>query len=171
MIDLNVIVDDSTALPTAQGLLAALQGELDRRGIGSDLVGAVLAPGAEYAFDLVPEDGSIIWVRLVGLFPSTGTFPIQDFVADRTGGTTIAQIYELGIVRGFLPPDNADAPEPQQLSDAARLQMADAAAIYTAICSYFKSQSIKYLMGLYVPYGPMGAVVGGSWQVTAGTAF
>lgn len=170
MIDLSVIVDDTTALPHTQGLLAALQAELDRRGTGTDVTAAVLAPGAEYALDLAPEDGSTIWVRLQGLYPSTNNFPLQD-VAPSLNGTLLAQVYELGVVRGFIPPDNADPPDAQQLSDGARLQLADAAAIYTAICSYFKALSIPYLMGTYSPYGPMGAVVGGSWQVTAGTAF
>lgn len=171
MVDVNLIAGDTTAMPTAQGLLETLQDELDRRGLGDDVVSTVLAPGAEYALDLVPEDGATIWVRVQAIFPSTTNFPIPDVAPNRGGAVSLAQVYELGVIRGFLPPDNADAPDPQQLSDAATVQLADSAAIYTAVCRYFGSRSIPYMMGSYLPYGPLGAVVGGSWQVTAGSAF
>lgn len=164
-------VEDTIAYPVSVGLLGQAAATLAERGLADELCFSGIVPGVEYALDHCQgECEGALWVRVAALFPSTA-FPQQDATVPPNGALNVAQQYEVGLVRGFALPDNAEPLDELASLAIARRQLADASALAAAICGYFSSEQIRFLLGQYTPIGPIGGCVGGSWIVTAERAF
>lgn len=159
---------DRIALPHLDGLLGVLEAELEARGL-DDLCETFLGAGAEVAFEYCDSSCSGQgWARTASVFASSN-FPIPDISPNR-GALLMAEVFEVGIVRGMAIPSDPDEPiDRDELRSAAEKQHADMSAILASLCGYFRAKSIPFIVGAYSPYGPAGACVGGSWQVTVQT--
>lgn len=157
------------ALSTLAGLLEQTKVELTAAGLAAGLCYEGVKPGQDVAYDFGDDCAGMLWTRLQSTFASSAIFPNADFVAQRPGvPLRLAHVFEIGLVRGVELPDNAAPAEPvADYADVER-QLAEQAAIFRAICSYFKPlRFVDWLPGSYVPVGPQGAVLGGVWTVTA----
>lgn len=119
-----------------------------------------VVPGAQTIYDF--SEGGQAWVRLQTAFP-TRTFPQQD-ESLRNCAAGIAYGLEIGIVRcAPMLSEDGDPPSAAEQFEATRLQMADMMAMRAAIqCCMAKKDS---LLSTYVPIGPEGGALGGSWTV------
>lgn len=162
-------VNDRIAYPHLLGLRDAIGDELAARGL-PELCDTLIGVGAQVAFDSCSTDcGGIGWSRLASAYSSTANFPNADLLPVR-GPLLMAETFELGVVRGIeLPDDPHEGMDPDVLSAAAQIQMADMSAILAVMCGYFGKKGIPYIVGTYQPYGAEGACVGGWWQVLAQT--
>lgn len=156
---------DTMILPLMAGLLGAIAAELQKREL--EPVGDMgIRPGEQTAFDYVgvgnDDECSQAWVRLVSGAP-TNSFPDQN-------GTVVqwnkmAFNLEVGLMRCVPTGEPNNPPSLEEYYAAADDQLADMAAMRTAICNYLHRVPRDFVLGIYTPYGPMGGVAGGSWQV------
>jgi len=121
---------------------------------------------AQYAGDCNDTCG-MAWVRLSGYYPasSVGVQSLQ--LGNCTAG--MGMELEVGILRCMSVGTNeGEPPSPQELADAAQLQIADMQVIWQAVlcCEAFDARSS--IIGPYTPTGPQGGIVGGS--ITIATA-
>lgn len=156
----HTYVQDVTIWPGLEQLATCLCEELIRSGLPKTCFCGLVA--GDPAFDLTDSDEGIAWVRLVQVFPST-TFP-QPASGTLTCSANLVAEVEVGVMRCFPAAKAAEFPTEMQQWDQAMLQQADMAAMYRAIqCCYRKFE--EFAIGAYVPSGPEGGWVGGSWQV------
>lgn len=156
--------DDWIAFKHLGGVLEVLGKVLEERLIPGLCTSQVLA-GDSIALEPVSEDcASMGWARLASVFPSS-QFPNPD-VGRQNGVTQFASTIELGVVRYFEAPDNAEPASVEQQFDASRLAAADMGAMLTAICAYCDARDIPVSIGSYAPIGPQGLVLGGAWTAT-----
>lgn len=158
--------DDWIAFPHPLGILDQLALVLDARNIPAPSCFSSIVPGDAIAIDSLNDGCSgMAYGRVASVFPSRD-FPNPDNTPQ--GVDSLAVVVEVGIIRGFDLPDNAEPVTPEESYDTTRLQMADMGAILTAICAYCDGRDLPVLIGQYTPFGPDGATVGGSWTATIG---
>jgi hypothetical protein len=127
-----------------------------------------IQPGQLPAFDFSCEDGcdgngnGKAWVRLITEYPST-RFPQPLTTATPCSAWEMAYSVEIGIVR-CVAIDGTDVITDEQNMEDSLLQSADAHAMYRAVLCCFTGDE-EVVMGSYVPYGPQGGVLGGSWTM------
>lgn len=157
-------VPDVSVWPVAEAMAACLCDELVRSRL-PEVCFCGLLPGAVPSDQMGESLGGQAWVRVVRMFPSS-TFPLQDNRPRISCGSELTVELELGVLR-CAPMASANGTVPPTMEEtweATRLQMADAAAMRrAAVCCYDESDLV--VLGQYVPYGPMGGVVGGMWTV------
>ncbi len=111
----------------------------------------------------------LAWVRPAAFFPSSGTFPVQDEAALRTGVLAWAVTLELGAVR-CAPTSDADSiPSGDQWDTTVQAVMDDAAAMRRAICCFIDAKAGRagrVLPGVWQPLDVQGGCVGGILPVT-----
>lgn len=161
-------VEDGIAWTDLVGLSDALRAELVRRQLPSLTEHLVLA-GSAVALDYItgPGDG-FAFVRLGSGFQTT-QFPIPQQTYSAGTALQIARQFELGIARGIPLPEDGSPLSRDEWFDISRLALADMNAIVATICSYFKSRDIPFIVNNWVPLGPDGGVIGGSWTANAGS--
>lgn len=120
-----------------------------------------VVPGEAVAFDYAgscDDACGMAWVRLGSAYPSVtiGSPTAQPGNCSAAIGIDV----EMGIVR-CIEVGSADGspPTPEQLNDAADLQVADLLAIWRAVACC--RQSKDWAIGQYTPFGPEGGLVGG----------
>lgn len=158
------MVDDKSIWPAIASLTGCLCEEVIRSGLPPVCICTPL-PGETIATDYVSEDAGMAWVRLQSAWPST-SFPNPSGSATCTA--PIAYGLELGLA--YCAPTLEDDGAPPGFSaqfDATRVQLAAMAAIRRAIiCCFPTARAADVVLGLYVPMGPEGGVVGGSWAIS-----
>jgi hypothetical protein len=164
----SVIVEDDLVVdtdiwPALNRLVDCLCTELAAAGLDTCYCG--LLPGDQIAAQYVDQRTrqGMAWVRLVGGWPYS-TFPAQDSRALCAGPVA----FEVEIGSLFCAPAFADSRgNPPSLAaqlEAVRVQMAAMAAMRRAIVCCLGTGK-NAVLGQYVPIGPEGDVVGGTWNV------
>lgn len=149
-------------------LLANTLKELRADGTGENLCAASLVPGDQFSMDY-GECGGILMVRLNTANPSAA-FPSADVTIDNCA-YTLAFPIEVGVFRPApkittrlgkaLPPGDAEN------TAATHMMLQDLKAMHRAIRA-LKEEVELVVIGQYVPQGPIGDLVGGSWTLTVG---
>lgn len=121
-----------------------------------------LYPGAlaswEYCGECSGEVCGMGWVRFAGAFPYD-VFPVPSI--DERCAKPVAWMIEVGAMRCMPQPSDGSLPSPAEMSEVALGQMLDAQALYTAMkCC----DTVEVAVAEYVPLGPEGGCVGGSWR-------
>lgn len=156
--------DDVVAWPIATAIAAAIPDELAARGLPTVCASDVV-PGVQYAYDFCSDESEgVAWVRVATIFPSS-TFPLQDLTYSQLP-VTLAQQYEVGLIRQAPVAANGEPPDGTDLAASAELTLADAAALAAVICSVLSGLDRGFLLDRWLPVGPDGGVVGGLWTVT-----
>lgn len=122
--------------------------------------------GAQVALDYgggtegCQEGCGMAWVRLVTLYPSSAAGVPSEEAGNCGEGLGIE--IEVGIVRcAWTPDEDGAGPTEADLLSDTELQVADAMTMRRAIICCAPAKDIN--MGVYTPYGPQGATVGGFW--------
>jgi hypothetical protein len=166
--------EDTTVYPVMVQLSACLCTEIQASGLPNPCFCGVL-PGSSVVLDFCGDGkcggtcGGQAWVRPVDMYPSA-QFPVAD-VNPTNCNSPLAFRLEVGIARcmpmgtnsavgGYTPPTL------EQQLDAARLQMADMAAIRRAIqCCMAANDNLDYVLESYTPLIPQGGCGGGAFTV------
>lgn len=145
-----------------------LNAEIKARGEQGRYCTVAIQPGNAVVFDFGDEDClGMAWVRLVSANP-TATFP-----SPATGlnncALTLAYTVEMGII-GPAPQVDEQLntivlPSEEELFDTAMRQADELQMMYDAIR---KADIPEKIIGDYVPQGPDGGVLGGTWTVIVG---
>lgn len=163
-----VYLPDNDIWPLLPPLVDLLKDEIARANL-PDLAKVMIAPGQ----DVVIADAGCEpfgWVHLRTTFPSS-TFPTPDYTLRGSCTSPLAGTVEVGVVR-CAPAITEDRtgglvlPSAVEESEAAKVQLADMAAIRRAI---LRLRVESRVLGPYTPFGPQGGVVGGLWSVTLST--
>lgn len=113
----------------------------------------------------------LAWVRVAGIFPSSGgngqNFPSQDLTPQRCGTQRYAVELEMGVVR-CAPVATAQAiPSDDRWNISAVDTLADFAAMDRAVCCFLDGFPGLALQGAWTPLAVQGMCVGGTMQLTA----
>jgi hypothetical protein len=120
-----------------------------------------VVPGQDVAMDYTGDCDDacgMAWVRLATAYPSVTVGQPSQIQNNCTAG--IGLEIEMGIVRCLDVGEGGGPPEPEALTAAATLQVADIMAMWRAVACC--RQSKDFIIGQYVPSGPQGGVVGGT---------
>lgn len=102
------------------------------------------------------------WVRMVNSYPSTsvGVADLEPNNCAKALGLDI----EVGVLRCFPLEENGGILSAEDLDQAVRDQLDDMIAMQRAIlcCSTLED----YVLGMYLPMGPIGNVIGGTWTLS-----
>ena len=160
------VTSDALVWPILVSLLEGVEREIARAGLPPLTLRAIM-PGAEAAFDIGCE--ALGYVRAVQVFPTT-TFPVPEGTPLGSCVSTLAVAVEVGIMRCAPNPYELHGeivyPSAEELTESARVQMADMAALRLAILNCPAAQD--KVLAVYSPRGPQGGVVGGIWNATLG---
>lgn len=129
-------------------------------------------PGAQIALDHSGNCSDVCgqaWTRLVNIYPSNGVGDPNEEPGNCGGG--LDAVIEVGIMRcAPLPDSSGNPPSEDDMLAATDLQMADAMAMLRAIVCCEDISSKDYIVMGYLPAGPLGDQVGGTWTVTVAVA-
>lgn len=160
------LVEDFHIYPAMIQLAACLCAELKDSGLPEPCFCGIIE-GTEANLDCGScEDGcGAAWVRLDSAFPTSDGVTL-DPLAKCT--SQIAYTLEVGVTRCFSPFADADGNGigVAEHLDAARLQLADMAAVVRAIKCCFDRDEWDYNLGIYTPVPFTGGCGGGIWQLT-----
>jgi hypothetical protein len=152
-------------------LLEELSAGLDEAGMLESMCAISVFPGTAVPVDYVGGEGcsSMAWVRHVGSNP-TVRFPNADVSIDNCA-YSLAHIIEVGIIRPSPIPESdgntVDLPDDIEHFNSAMELADDMVLMKEAIQRAAKSIDFVILGG-YVPVGPEGGAVGGTWSLTVG---
>lgn len=146
--------EDARIWPVLVELLDCYKSELVKRGLDADCQ-VTLSPGLGVDMGI---DGDKGWVRLASIVPST-TFPIQDQTTVACSMPYAASV-ELGMARCIRIPET-DVLTELENADYVRLQMADWAAMRSAVDCCMRKAGFVVVVGAYQPFGPDGGMYGG----------
>lgn len=167
------LVEDVLVYPVLARLTECLCTELEKSGLAA-ACRCLLVPGSGPTLDFCGAgcDGGCpgeAWVRLLRAFPSAN-FPSQDSLASCV--TLLAFELEVGVGRCLPVGDGqGNPPEDQETFQAARLQLADMAAMRRAILCCFAGSEIDHVLGGYEPNLAMGGCLVSTWSVTVRQEF
>lgn len=159
---------------TAMGiLLDSLNSELTADGTREDMCLVSVMPGSDVPLDYSLDDcGGMGWVRLVSAVPSV-TFPAASTDSNNCNYTLAYEI-EMGVFRRAPLPEGIGSsmtlPSADDHFESAQLAMKDLGAMHRALKSG-GSHFEDYILGAFVPQGPQGGVVGGTWNAIIGLDF
>lgn len=149
--------------------LVTLEQALQRANRTDGLCVITVLSGDIPAYDYGGEQcGGMAWVRLVGLAPTT-QFPQPGVLVTNCAWTYAIEI-EFGLIR-------ATTAEPVDVGGAIQLpgeddyalevdeQMSDLFVLQDAVESF---EAELKVIGSYIPFGPQGFAVGGTWRVVVG---
>ena len=168
----DTLVEDTVAWPLLADLSQCLCDQLaaasDRKLCFCGVVTGEQVDGSLAGYDGCT--GGMAWVRVTNIFPST-TFPNPDLL---TGCSTLLAVeVEVGTLRPMVIPRGRKLPSVGDLAVATQQAMSDMAAMHRAIacCASSSSVDFVYQLGNYLPIGPEGGLVGGTWTFTFQQAF
>lgn len=122
------------------------------------------APAADYMGDCRGMQQGMAWVRLTAMYPASGVGVVSELPTTNT--TSLGLDIEIGMLRPMPPPDpTGAAPTPEQYRELARLCNDDAMVMYRAVYCCEAFTSIPTVLGQYVPVGPQGLAIGGTWPL------
>lgn len=160
---------------TLREMLAVLLEELSAGLEDADLLESMCAisvyPGNAVPLDYVGGEGcsGMAWVRHVSSFP-TVRFPNADVSIDNCA-YTLGHAIEVGIIRPSPIPESdgttIDLPDDITHFNSAMDLADDMLLMKEAIQRASKSIDMV-ILGSYVPVGPEGGAVGGTWSLTVG---
>ena len=152
-------------------LLQELSAGLDEAGMLESMCAVSVFPGTAVPVDYVGGDtcGSMAWVRHVSSNP-TVRFPNADISVDNCA-YSLAHTVEVGIIRPSPIPESdgstIELPDDIEHFNSA-MELADDMVLMKGAIQR-ASKSIDFLiLGSYVPVGPEGGAVGGTWSLTVG---
>ena len=152
-------------------LLQELSSGLDEAGLLESMCAITVYPGNAVPVDYVGGDecGGMAWVRHVSSNPTT-RFPNADVSVDNCA-YSLAHTIEVGLIR----------PTPIPESDGSTIELPDDVAHFNSAMELADdmilmkeaiqraAKSIDFvILGSYVPVGPEGGAVGGTWSLTVG---
>lgn len=162
-------------MTTLREVLALLLQELSSGLAEANMLESMCAvtafPGTAVPVDYVGGDtcGSMAWVRHVTSSP-TVRFPNADVTVDNCA-YSLAHIIEMGIIRPAPIPESdgstIDLPDDIEHFNSAMELADDMVLMKEAIARAAKSIDFV-ILGSYVPVGPEGGAVGGTWSLTVG---
>jgi hypothetical protein len=159
-----VLVDDKSIWPAITSLVSCLCEQVITSGLPPVCICTPL-PGETLATDYVSEEAGMAWVRLESAWPST-SFPNPS--ASAACNAPLAFGLEVGLA--YCAPtlqEDGTPPAFAEQFNTTRVQLAAMAAIRRAvICCFPATRAQDVILGLYVPMGPEGGVVGGSWSIS-----
>lgn len=147
-------------------LATCLCAEITDHPVTPDVCFCGVVPGEETAYDYTGDCTNacgMAWVRLVTAYPST----VIGEASGQPGNCShmLGMDVEVGILRCIEGPDEqGNPPSPDQMLAASMWQWEDMTTIRRAILCCQGSKD--FLLGAYVPIGPQGNLVGGSWTVS-----
>jgi hypothetical protein len=103
-------------------------------------------------------------VRLVASYPST-IVGQQNNEVDNCGKGFGFDI-EVGVLRCVNIPDEGEALDPDEMLVAANQQTDDMLSMQKAIMCCDSLNNVDFTVGVYVPAGPDGGVLGGTWSLS-----
>jgi hypothetical protein len=111
------------------------------------------------------DECGMAWVRLVNMFASEGI--IDAFQEPGNCNAETSFTVEVGILRCMTVGDESgEPPTPEEYLESAQLQIADALCMKRAIVCCEALPNKDYMLGPYLPTGPLGGIYGGTWQLT-----
>jgi hypothetical protein len=152
-------------------LLQELSAGLDDAGLLESMCAVTVYPGNAVPVDYVGGDecGGMAWVRHVSSSP-TVRFPNADVSVDNCT-YSLAHIIEVGLIRPAPIPESdgstIDLPDDVAHFNSAMELADDMMLMKEAVQRAAKSIDFV-ILGSYVPVGPDGGAVGGTWSVTVG---
>ena len=108
------------------------------------------------------------WVRMVTAYPASGLGEPNDREGNCSSG--IGWTLEMGMLRCVDVGDDMGNPPPAgEQERSARLQIEDMITMRRAVycCDAIPNRDVS--LGAYTPAGPMGGLVGGTWNLTLWT--
>lgn len=168
------VVEDDIAYPLMLRMVSCLGDALEERGLPAGCFLGLVPGDSQYLACGECEDGKCgsAWVRLASEYPTTN-FPDQDVAAAKCGSRMAYRI-EVGVLRCVptIMPDGSGPDVAEQL-ETTRIQLADKAAIRSAISCCLRGFTLKgkplsYVLGAYQPTPFQGGCGGGFWEVTVG---
>jgi hypothetical protein len=117
---------------------------------------------ADYAGDCESLNG-MAWVRLVNSYPAVGV-GVQDETPGSCG-TSLGFDIEMGMLRHW--PIQAEPKDEAETLAATQLQLDDMMLMRRAVACCDALGGKDYSLGQYLPIGPLGDLVGGSWTIFA----
>ena len=152
-------------------LLQELSSGLDEAGLLESMCAITVNPGNAVPVDYVGGDecGGMAWVRHVSSSP-TVRFPNADVSVDNCA-YSLAHMIEVGVIRPAPIPESdgstIDLPDDVAHFNSAMELADDMILMKEAIQRAAKSIDFV-ILGSYVPVGPEGGAVGGTWSLTVG---
>lgn len=156
---------DNTVIAKMGALVTCLCEQIVTEGL-PDVCACGLLPGDAVALDHTGDCSDVCgmaWVRLVEASPATGVA-----VGDSTVNNCAASLgwdLEIGISRCLdVLDENGDPPSVAAMAEATVLQIADMLVMRKAVacCTALGD----YILGVYVPSGPEGGTVSGTWSLS-----
>ena len=163
LLDSNILYDRLTLLA------ACLCAEIQNPDYGvPDVCFCGIVPGeavpAEYAGDCNTRCG-IAWVRMISAYPSNAVGVLITEPGNCAFG--LGMDVEIGILRCIsVGSADGDGPTPQELQDAAQLQIADALLMQRALFCCDGVPNKDVVLGTYQSLGPEGGLVGGAYTMS-----
>lgn len=123
-------------------------------------------PGAEIAFDYIGNCGDdgpcgMAYVNLTDAQPANGVATPNTEV--NNCGSLLGFSIEIGILRCVPIEKDGEPPDPAVLLAVSRIVNADIKTMQRAVACCSPK---PYILGTYQPYGPTGAVIGGTFDLT-----
>lgn len=124
-----------------------------------------IMPGDQVPFDYVGDCTETMCgmatVRLTQTYPAAAVG--QPYIQPGNCGSQLGVDIQLGIWRCAPMPDaNGELPSSGDMLSATQDQIADMFALIMAVQCCLSLSPLDYILGAYLPQGPMGGVVGGS---------
>lgn len=143
-------------------LAACLCVELEAIDFNPCFCGVVPGEAAAYGYGGDCETGGMAWVRLITAYPSSGVG--QADVSINNCGTALGFDLEVGVSRLMPVGDNdGNMPTDAEILEATSKQVEAMLAMRRAIVCCGENKS--WIIGAYVPFGPEGGIIGGTWEV------
>lgn len=106
------------------------------------------------------------WIRLINAYPSND-IGVALTTPGNCAGTGFGYDLEVGILRGIRIEENGGALPAEEMLSAVQLQVADMLTMQQALeCCALDNKD--FVIGQYLPIGPEGGLVGGTWTISIG---
>lgn len=119
----------------------------------------------DYAGDCSDGSCGMAWVRLVNVYPATTVG--QPDESSNNCASMLGLNIEIGLMRCVsIGNEDGSQPDAGTLLAEAEQQHQDAMSMWRAVACCTGLTSKDYVLGSYVPMGPMGGYMGGSWNLS-----
>lgn len=154
--------EDDVIWPLMVQLSQCLCEEIEARGLLPGDCFCGILPGDQATWDY---STGMAWVRLVDSYPST-VFPTANTTPRASCSASLVATLEVGLLQCApqMGPDGSPPTQAEQF-EAARLQIAGMRAMQQAIAC---CDLPIVTLGSYTPNGPLGGLVGGTWNINVG---
>lgn len=161
---INQLIADSAAMPCAVGVIP-----------GEGMIPEYQGPCMTYTTTILNEDDEEVevdvphetcgrgWVRMGQAYPASGVGALN--ATPGNCGADLGFDVNMGISRCYNPSDARTGPTAVYLEEVTTQVLDDMMTMKRAIQCCTTLDAKDYILGPYLPFGPLGAMIGGSWSI------